>query len=54
MKKLYCLDLRKARMVVECKYRESASIKSFAVKKRNKSNHTIYVGEITSVSKTIP
>ena len=36
-----CLDLRKARMVVECKYRESASIKSFAVKKRNKSNHTI-------------
>ena len=39
-KTIECLDSRKTKMVVEFNDRESASIKSFAVKKRNEIKMT--------------
>ena len=49
-----CFDLRKTKMLIEFNEVESASIKSFAVRKKksNKSNHKIYVRKITNVCQT--
>ena len=50
-KTIECLDPRKTKMVVEFNDRESASIKSFALKKeRNKINHKIHVRQANNVS----
>ena len=46
-----CLDPRKTRMIIEFNNRESASIKSFAVKKKRKykSNFSVHVGKVIDI-----
>ena len=47
-----CLDPRKTKMIIDFNDRESASIESFAVKKkkkRNKGHFSFYVRQITNV-----
>ena len=46
-----CIDPRKTKMIVGFNSRESASIKSFAVKKKrqNKSHHMIHVWQAAHV-----